>query len=526
MPKPPQTKQSHDLVEEYSRSTSLTVFEIHRSAPKIIPAYLLANLMSPALWKWREERPMHDEQGNLRATNRRLKDLQRQFHWYTFTNIVSLPGGDYWGLLNFDEEAKRLGEDFIEEIRREYDTTLRDLLRIDPNSQFGQIVLQEFYKKGYFPRLKNETIETMNAFHRICQDGKGSGKCVALAMLWASSLAVCGRFSLDQIILVANRAHLFVFLDDGENVHLFNNGKWYNKTRINNESELANQAKAVATGSELMFVYIPGKGMADLFTRKTSEVDRETIETVTTRCGDFLGSPLILCDLDEVDFSNVGNYAALPDPSQYECREEYQQAVYALGSNDSDSIYTHSKYAYRDWRNAEPAVYAHASARDFEVGQRAESVKSVEDAIEIVKTIENHDSIFESRDRIAMPDETLLFNTGDDRDRALLLFSLLLKSSLSNDWLMIGFAEENSYVFHFDQWIDLKTYQKSSLKPEGLTHVFNHLKSWDPDAAPVGETNAQQIIDIYETKDVGSNPAIAPSIQRSSQHEPAVAAND
>lgn len=476
LPKPI-NKKHIDRVEEFSRSTSLTVFEIHRAAAEIIPGYLLANMMSPALWKWRETRPMHDNEGNLRGANRRLKDLQREFHWYTFTNDMSKPGGDYWGLLNFDEEEKRLGKDFIQTIRKDYDETLNYLLELDSESQFGQIVLQDFYKQGYFPRLKNETIEGMNAYQRICPMGKGSGKCVALAMLWASSLAVCSRFPLDQIIIVANKAHLFVFLDDGETVNLFNNAKWYNHTRINNESELAVQAKTVATGSDVMFIYIPGKGMCDIY-NGFSEVERDTIENVANRCSEFLGSPLMVGDLDQVEFTV--NESSLPDPSLFESREDYQQAVYALADQNPDSSYVHSKYAFRDWRNTEPQVYAYAAMRDYEVGERAKGVTTVEDALQVVDSVDSADSIFGSRDRIALPDETLLFGAGDDRDRALLLFSLIQKSPIETDSLLIGFSDDSSYVCCNNVWIDVLAMKAVEGQPGGLTHMFDHQFSWEP----------------------------------------------
>lgn len=497
MPKPHTHTCTENSIEEYSRSTSLTVFEIHRAASELIPGYLLANMMSPSLWKWREERPMHSGDGSLRGANRRLKDLQRQFHWYTFTNDMSKPGGDYWGLLNFDEEEERLGKTFIQTIRKDYDETLKYLLELDSESQFGQIILQDFYKQGYFPRLRNETIEGMNAFERICPMGKGSGKCVALAMLWASSLAVCARFPLDQIILVANKAHLFVFLDDGQSVNLFNNGKWYNSTRINNESELAVQAKSVATGSDVMFFYIPGKGMCDVY-NKHSEVERSTIERIAARCGEFLGAPLMVGDLDEVNFEV--NERSLPDPSDFEERKEYQKAVYALADEEPALTYfEHAKYAYRDWINTRPEVFAHAAMRDYEVGQRALSITCLDDALAVVHNLENTESIFGSRDRIALPDETLLFRTGNDRDRALLLYCLLHKSDLPTDNLCIGFGERSSYVNFGDHWIDLSDLSVNGGKPYDVRISFDHCASWTGDRVRKGNREVASIDELLSS---------------------------
>ena len=462
-------------VEEFSRSTSLTVFEIHRSAESIIPSYLLANMMSPLLWQWRESRPMHSPDGILRRPNRRLKDLQRQFHWYTFTNDMSKPGGDYWGLLHFDEEEDRLGKEFIRTIRKDYDETLRYLLDLDPGSQFGQIVEQDFYKQGYFPRLKNETIEGMNAYQRICPMGKGSGKCVALAMLWASALSICARFPLDKIIIVANKAHLFVFLDDEETFSLFNNAKWYNSTRIKNGSELAVQAQSVATGSDVMFIYIPGKGMCDIY-NGVSQVERETIEEIGRKCSDFLGEPLKIGDLDQVKFAV--NETSLPDPNDFDSQESYKESIYELAEDDDTSVFAHAKYAYRDWKSTEPHVYAHAAMREYGVTEKAQTINCIDDAFGIVNAIEDRESIFQSRDRIALPDETMLFNSGDDRDRALLLYSLLFKSEIETEKLMVAFGEKESYIQLNNIWINAETLEQTSEKPDGLTHFFNHLKTW------------------------------------------------
>ena len=75
-------------------------------------------------------------------------------------------------------------------------------------------------------------------------------------------------------------------------------------------------------------------------------------------------------------------------------------------------------------------------------------------ALAIVKSITGHESIFGSRDRIAMPDETLLFNTGNDRDRALLLYTLLAHSPIHDMNDAIGFSDDGSFVRHRGIWID------------------------------------------------------------------------
>ena len=53
------------------------------------------------------------------------------------------------------------------------------------------------------------------------------------------------------------------------------------------------------------------------------------------------------------------------------------------------------------------------------------ALKSRQEAIDIAKNLTGHVSIFNDRNRIAMPDETLRLKTGSDRDKALLLHVLL-----------------------------------------------------------------------------------------------------
>ena len=148
-----------EKLEKLSSAVSLTVLEIDFNPNELIPAFLLANLMSPALRAWQSEKKAGSDDGILYSPKNRLNQIQRFFHRYTFTNIAGEPGGDPWGLLNFAEEEKRFGSEFVQKTQAEYDATFRKLLAENPESQFGQIINEDYYKKGFFPRLKNEMLE-------------------------------------------------------------------------------------------------------------------------------------------------------------------------------------------------------------------------------------------------------------------------------------------------------------------------------------------------------------------------------
>ncbi|MFO0962135.1 MAG: hypothetical protein U0625_04445 [Phycisphaerales bacterium] len=439
-----------DSAESLSRAVSLSVLEIDADAQHLVPAFLLADLMSPVVWAWRDQKRAHAPDGSLLSAKSRLDALQRFFHRYTFTIMPGLPGGDVWGLMDFAEEERRFPPGFVRAIRAEYDATFRKLLVDTPESQFGQIINEPYYQRGLFPRLKNESVEVMNAMARINPQHKPSGKCIGLGMLWAAGLTVWGRFPLDRIYITGNRAHMFVFLDEGDG-HLLNNTKWFSSTRINNQSDLSEFVRAVASGTETTFFYNPVVGMCHCSTG-ASQVPFERISRVFDRIGGFVSNPLKrpeTCCTRVIDPAD-----GIPDPAEHTSASSYQAAVAALAAERPGSIYDYAMYAFRSLRVAHPQAYILAAMREARTRELGQGVTDLAGALAIVKSITGHESIFGSRDRIAMPDETLLFNTGNDRDRALLLYTLLAHSPIHDMNDAIGFSDDGSFVRHRGIWID------------------------------------------------------------------------
>lgn len=459
-----------EKLEILSAAVSLTVLEIDFYPNELIPAFLLANLMSPALWEWRDEKKAGSDDRLLYSPKNRLNQLQRFFHRYTFLNLPDQPGGDAWGLLSFAEEEKRFGSEFVQKIRAEYDATFRKLLVENPESQFGQIINQSYYKEGFFPRLKNETLEVMNAFARTdAMEGKRAGKCIGLGMLWAAAMCVWARFPLNRIIITGNRAHMFVFLDE-ESGHLLNNTKWFSSTRINNRSELSEFVRVVASNTETTFFYNPELGMCHCTTR-TSQIPQQQITNIYASIGGFVSNPLKHPNPEQIQF--VQPDYQIPNPLEYGSAENYQSAIVALAEQFPDSIYEFALYAFRRLDVNYPQVYVRAAMRDYHVKKLAQGITKLSDALSIVAGIAGKDSIFGSRDRIAMPDETLYFRTGNDRDRSLLLYTLLQQSPIRDAESVMGLSNENSFVSYQGKWIDLEDLSLLPAEPSGLKFLFD-----------------------------------------------------
>ena len=162
-----------------------------------------------------------------------------------------------------------------------------------------------------------------------------------------------------------------------------------------------------------------------------------------------------------------------PPALEYDSAAEFQAAIVALAEQHPDSIYEFALYAFRRLDVNYPQVYVRAALRDYNVKQLAQEITELSDALSIVGGITGRDSIFGSRDRIAMPDETLYFKTGSDRDKAVLLYTLLRHSPISDAESVVGLSNENSFVSYQDKWIDLENLSLLSDEPTDLKISFN-----------------------------------------------------
>jgi hypothetical protein len=103
----------------------------------------------------------------------------------------------------------------------------------------------------------------------------------------------------------------------------------------------------------------------------------------------------------------------------------------------------------------------------------AHALETPQDAIDVVKNITSSESIFNDRQRIAMPDETLRLKTGSDRDKALLLHVLLEHMNTASPESMrieTVFTSEDSVVCMDSFCFSTKTCVQAARPLEGIIH--------------------------------------------------------
>lgn len=225
-------------LEMRSCATTLSDMEVF-IFPELMYGLLLANIMSPRLWRWREDSWFDgiEKQKPYRRINR-----LKQFIMDHYAFNLDL---DTWGLTTKERELARFS-DFIDERTLKQSNALfgyegdKYYFSIDIRTHFGL----DKYAGNVIPYWKTETIEAMDAFKYKPAYGNGAGECVSLAALYAAALFVVARIPLDDIFLMATPLHSqnFIDVDDGiltNNRRLLTKSMWFNGTALSAQARRA-----------------------------------------------------------------------------------------------------------------------------------------------------------------------------------------------------------------------------------------------------------------------------------------------
>jgi len=227
-----------EQLEKYSSAVTLSDME-NFVFPELMFSLVLADIMSPIIWKWRELECFKKLES--KSSYKKLMRL-KQFIIDEYEFNLDL---ETWGLTSKEKELKRF-EKFVssEDIAKsnalfgyEGDKYYFD---VDIRRHFGL----DKYDSDIIPYWKTETIEAMNAFR--LKDGykSSAGECVSLAALYVAAAFVVCRIPLEDIYMVLTPLHSqnFICLQDGvltNNRRLLTKTMWFNGTAISNKAQRA-----------------------------------------------------------------------------------------------------------------------------------------------------------------------------------------------------------------------------------------------------------------------------------------------
>lgn len=274
-----------DQLEKYSSAMTLSDMEVF-VFPELMYSLVLANMMSPVIWQWRQLDCFKKLEG--KNAYRKLMRL-KQFIIDEYEFNLDL---ETWGLTNKDTEIKRF-EKFIppEEIARSNalfgyhgDQYYFD---VDIRRHFGL----DKYHSDTIPYWKTETVEAMNAFHLKEGYKTGAGECVSLAALYAAAAFIVCGIPLEDIYMILTPLHSQNFIDLQDGV-LTNNRRLVTKTMWFNGTEISNKAQRALRNENVTIVAHNTGYIHCLY--KDATIDKERYQTFTRKLDAYLSQELSL----------------------------------------------------------------------------------------------------------------------------------------------------------------------------------------------------------------------------------------
>ncbi len=274
---------SPEQLEKYTSAITLSDMEIF-VFPELMYSLVLANIMSPIIWQWRDADCFRKLRG--KGSYKKLMRL-RQFIIDEYEFNLDL---ETWGLTDKNKELERF-EKFMapEEIVRSNalfgyagDKYYFD---VDIRRHFGL----DKYDGNIIPYWKTETVEAMDAFRFKPGYNKRAGECVSLAALYAAAVFVVCGIPLEKIYMILTPLHSQNFIDiqDGvltNNRRLVTKAMWFNGTAISNKAQRA-------LGNEQVTILAHSSGYVHCM-YKDATIDKSAYKKFRTRLGQFLTTEL------------------------------------------------------------------------------------------------------------------------------------------------------------------------------------------------------------------------------------------
>jgi hypothetical protein len=277
-------------LEKYSSAITLSDMEVF-VFPELMYSLVLANIMSPVFWRWREEETFKKLSG--KSTYRTLMRM-RQYVMDEYEFNLDL---NTWGLTHKDAELKRFSPYISpEDIGRSNAlfgyTGDKYYFDVDIRRHFGL----DQYDGDIIPYWKTETIEAMNAFRLKPGYSTGAGECVSLSTLYAAAAFVVCGIPLDDIYMVLTPLHSQNFIDINEGI-ITNNRRLVTKPMWFNGTEISDKAQR-AIRNEQVTIVANNTGYIHCF-YDTATIDKTSYEKFSGLLNKYLTA-----ELNHLNFAN------------------------------------------------------------------------------------------------------------------------------------------------------------------------------------------------------------------------------
>jgi hypothetical protein len=305
------------VLEKYSSAFTLSDMEVF-IFPELFYPLVLANIMSPIIWSWRDDPWFKDiEKKSFTFRANRIKQFIIQN--YVFNLDLST-----WGLTTKTREIARFSDFFDMELLRQSNALFgyegdKYYFDIDIRKHFG---LDKF-NTDVIPYWKTETVEAMTAFRHKENFTTGAGECVSLSALYAAAMFIIGRIPLEKIFLIATPLHSQNFIIEKEGVitnnrRIVTKNMWYNGTSLSEKARRALENERVTIVTHITgFIHV-------LY--KNATINREAYNKFSLKLREFL-----VTELNNLIFINFlrfkSKYKTL---FQYRCKDSGKERYITL----------------------------------------------------------------------------------------------------------------------------------------------------------------------------------------------------
>jgi hypothetical protein len=270
-------------LEKYSSAFTLSDMEIF-IFPELFYPLVLANIMSPIIWKWRDD-PWFRDIGKKSFTNKANRIKQYIIQNYVFNLDLAT-----WGLTTKTQEIARFSGFFDMELLRHSNALFgyegdKYYFDIDIRKHFGL----DKYDCDIIPYWKTETIEAMTAFRHKENFTTGAGECVSLSALYAAAMFIIGGIPLEKIFLIATPLHSQNFILEKEGL-ITNNRRIVTKNMWFNGTQMSDKARRALEHEKITIVSHISGHIHTIYNDAT--IDRDSYEIFASKLRDFLSTGL------------------------------------------------------------------------------------------------------------------------------------------------------------------------------------------------------------------------------------------
>ncbi|MCX6363226.1 MAG: hypothetical protein NTW58_03475 [Actinobacteria bacterium] len=435
--------------------------------PDLLMALLLADLMSPSLWDFREKIRLKTAAAGAAAPHGRSADngpelVMEEIHDYMDRHLFHASPREVeeiWGCLDLKEERARLGSHEVDYVVAVIRRGLEE--RREMGILSGKQDILPLIDAGAFPDYEYSTIDVIRAHRRRLHRGKhkplGITSCADEAVLSAALAWAAGHVPLEGVVVFGSPLHYTTL------VERHGRGYWFNgKHEYHDADSWARECASTDAAAVQKAFAARQQGLDRLVTPLGGHrfhTNESTLSPARLARTDEWLTRFFGAELRQIAEARERGIRFVPDPLDEACLRTLDEAPDAaaarrrlkeLAGEYPGSVMELAHYAFRDLWVEHPEAYVEAAARGHLTRKRAAGIISLPGALDVVREVAGRDSIFDDLERIALPDEVLLFGTGTHRDRALLLYTLLRHAPYLDralkDALQLVFTAADSFV--------------------------------------------------------------------------------